>query len=258
MLTLVMSGTLGFFNLLQAQTTQNTYSGNGNSGFGGVIGTGSLLVNNNTSGNLSFTLTKGAGSFNDVFVLYFDSVSGGFANTASFNDQADGLRRAISGAAGGTTGVDANTRSTLTFQSGFSADYAVAIDNGFGGLWQLASGGNNSLLYSKSVNLSPTGTATSSTYTFNLNVTDLGLSANSGQSFQFVGTYLNNSNVWRSDEALGFNISGGNPGSGGIGAYPNTTATSSLSFQTIPEPSSASLMALGTAALLSLRRRRKE
>lgn len=36
-----------------------------------------------------------------------------------------------------------------------------------------------------------------------------------------------------------------------------STSGGNLTFQTVPEPSSASLMALGTAALLALRRRRK-
>lgn len=230
-----------------AQTTTQVYGGNGNSGFGGVIGTGSLSVTNNAAGNLAFTLTKGSGSFNDAIVLYIDSITGGFSDTLSFNDQADGLRRAISGASGGSTGIDANTRSILTFNTGFTANYAIALDNNFAGLWQLNSGGNNSLTFVTAANLTPTATATSPTYSWNINVTDIGLTANSGQSFTFVGTYLNAGNSFRSNEAIGFPIAGGNPGNGGIGSYPNTVATSEVTFQTVPEPSTVA-MALASLA----------
>jgi hypothetical protein len=80
--------------LAQVNTNQ-LYNGNGNSGFGGVIGTGTLNISNNDTGNLAFTLNKGAGSFNDAIVLYIDSVAGGFGDTLSFNDQADPSARAF-------------------------------------------------------------------------------------------------------------------------------------------------------------------
>lgn len=242
-----------------SQTTNQLYNGNGNSGFGGVIGTGTLNISNDASGNLAFTLTKGAGGFNDAIVLYIDSITGGFSDTLSLNDQADPLRQAISGASGGTTGIDANTRSILTFNSGFTANYAIALNNGFAGLWQLSSGGNNSLSFITAANLSPTGTATSASYSWNINVTNIGLTANSGQSFKFVGTYLNAGNSFRANEAIGFNIAGGNPGNGGIGSYPNTVAGSEFTFQTVPEPSTYALLGAGALVLGGhlVRRRRR-
>src|SRR5438034_7840711 len=77
-----------------------TYSGNGNSGFGGPIGLGSLTLTDN--GTTVFgTVNKGPNGFNDVLVLYIDSQAGGFADTSGFADGADGLRKAISGFDGG-------------------------------------------------------------------------------------------------------------------------------------------------------------
>jgi len=241
-----------------AQTTSQVYSGNGNSGFGGVIGTGSLSVTNNTAGNLVFTLTKGSANFNDALVLYIDSIAGGFIDTLSFNDQADLLRQAISGASGGSTGIDANTRSIISFNNGFTANYAIALDQNFAGLWQLNSGGNNSLAFVTAANLIPTATATSATYTWNINVTDIGLTANSEQSFAFVGTYLNASNSFRSNEAIGFSIGSINPGNGGIGSYPNTIATGEVTFQTVPEPSTYCMALAGLACAGYLVRRRRK
>src|SRR5258708_37255450 len=88
-----------------------TYSGNGNSGFGGPIGLGSLTLTDN--GTTVFgTLNKGPNGFNDVLVLYIDSTAGGFSDTSGFADGADGLWKAISGCDAGTN------RSVLTMPGG--------------------------------------------------------------------------------------------------------------------------------------------
>src|SRR5438093_7657450 len=156
--------------------TAATYSGNGNSGFGGPIGLGSLTLTDDGT-TVSGTVNKGPNGFNDVLVIYLDSVGGGFSDTSGFADGADGLRKAISGFDGGAN------RSLLTF-AGMLPDYAIALGpdgaENFGGLWQLANGGNNSLNFVSSVNLNPTGTATSPTYTFSFNVSQIGMVPNSG------------------------------------------------------------------------------
>jgi hypothetical protein len=243
---------------LNAQLITNNYVGNGNSGFGGAVGGGSLQIVNDSLGALNFTFTRGAGNFNDALVLYFDSTGGGFASTANFNDQADLLRQAISGASGGTNGSgEALTRSIVAFNTGFNADFAVAVATNFAGLWSLANGTNNSLPFVTAVGLAPTDNASAASYTWSLNVTNLGLSINSGQSFKFIGTYLNSGNSFRSDEAFGFSIAGGNPGSAAPGSYPTTTAASELSFTTVPEPSTYALLALSAAGLAGYAVRRR-
>src|SRR5439155_23439259 len=137
------------------------YPGNGATGFGGPIGLGSLTLTDNGT-TVSGTVNKGPNGFNDVLVIYIDSIAGGFSDTSGFADGADGLRKAISGFDGG------GNRSLLTF-SGMLPDYAIALgpaSDGFGGLWQLANGGANSLNFVSSVNLNPTGVNNSPSYTF--------------------------------------------------------------------------------------------
>jgi hypothetical protein len=60
MKSVILSILLGFASIGHAAT----FLGNGNSGFGGVLGTGSLLVTDNGSA-VTFTFTKGSASFND-------------------------------------------------------------------------------------------------------------------------------------------------------------------------------------------------
>ena len=221
-----------------------TYPGNGNTGFGGPVGLGSLTLTDNGT-TVSGTVNKGPNGFNDVLVLYIDSVPGGFADTSGFADSGDGLRKAISGFDGGAN------RSLLTF-TGMLPDYAIALgpsSDNFGGLWQLANGGANSLNYINTVNLNPTGTPNSPTYTFSFNVSDIGLTPNSGATFELFGTYTSNSG-YRSDEAL----PGNDAGAQGWNPFIQTAlATYTIA---VPEPSTLALFGLsGVAMLLRLRRR---
>ena len=220
------------------------YPGNGNNGFGGPIGLGSLTLTDDGT-TVSGTVNKGPNGFNDVLVLYIDSVPGGFADTSGFADSGDGLRKAISGFDGGAN------RSLLTF-TGMLPDYAIALgpsSDNFGGLWQLANGGANSLPFVSSVNLVPTGTPNSPTYTFSFNVSQIGLTPNSGATFEMLGTYTSNSG-YRSNEAL----PGNDAGAQGWNPFIQTAlATYTIA---VPEPSSLALFGLsGVAMLLGFRRR---
>jgi hypothetical protein len=162
------------------------YSGNGDTSFGGAVGNGSLSVTDNGS-VLNFQFNRGtSGNFNDALVIFIDSKSGGFSTTANFNDRGDGLRRAISG-------VSDSGRSTATFASGFTADYAIALNNGFAGVWQLAAGDNNSLGFLTAAGLNPTGNNAASSYTFSVDLNTLGVVPNSGSELRFTSTFISES-----------------------------------------------------------------
>ena len=175
------------------------YHGNGDTGFGGAIGNGTLTLSDDGT-NISGTLTVG-GSMNDVLVLYIQSGPGGFANTSGFNDQSDSCRQAISG-------VSASGRSLLTFASGFQPNYAIALAPaaaGTGGLWQLANGGNNSLVYMGSVNLAPFNNT--GPYTFSFPAALIGMIPGVRSTIQVFGTYVS-TDGYRSTEAIAGNLTG--------------------------------------------------
>ncbi|MBE2202317.1 MAG: hypothetical protein IAE79_27145 [Anaerolinea sp.] len=173
-----------------------------NSGFGNVIGSGSQLhIDSDATGALHIGLIKGPGDFNDAMVIYIDADYGftGFATTSGFTDADDPCRRAISG-------YDGSNRSTLNFAPGFQANYAICLDTGFAGLWELTNGGAHPFV----VALNRT-TVAPGHYEMNLTLDDLGLAP--GDSFRYVATYLNPSNAFRSDEFHGVSsLGGGNPG----------------------------------------------
>jgi hypothetical protein len=166
------------------------YAGNGNTGFGGTIGNGVMSLSDdgtNISGHLTF-----GGSFNDTLVIYVDTgASGGFNDTTNFNDQGDGTRQAISGVSG-------SGRSEMAFTNGFSPKYALGISSGFGGLWQLASGGNNSLPFVASVNYN------NGAGTFSFPATAIGLTNGQQTTIRIFGTYIASS-AYRSTEAIAGN-----------------------------------------------------
>jgi hypothetical protein len=233
---------VAFLLSLSSSVQAATYSGNGNSGFGGPIGLGSLTLTDNGT-TISGTVNKGPNGFNDVLVLYIDSQAGGFADTSGFADGADGLRKAISGFDGG------GNRSLLTF-TGMLPDYAIALgpsSENFGGLWQLANGGANSLNFISSVNLNPTGNNNSPTYTFSFNVSQIGLTPNSGATFSLLGTYISGSG-FRSDEAM----AGNDVGTQGWNPFLQTALAT---YTIVPEPTSLAMFGLGGMALFALRRR---
>lgn len=172
---------------------QSTYTGNGRSGFGGVIGPGSLQISDNGT-NITLNLTRGTGAFNDILVIYFDSETGGQANTNALADLADGGRTAISGG-------NAGSGSEINFPTGFAPDYALAWGSFGSALFRLTTGGNNSLTFINFDNSQTTRTIAKA---------DIGIIAPT-VSFTFIGTYAS-ATAFRSDEALVQDIGAGNPG----------------------------------------------
>ena len=175
------------------------YHGNGDPGFGGAIGNGTLTLSDDGT-NISGTLTVG-GSMNDVLVLYIQTGPGGFADTSGFNDQSDLCPQAISG-------VSASGRSLLTFASGFQANYAIALAPaavGTGGLWQLASGTNNSLVYMGSVSLAPLNNT--GPYTFSFPAALIGMIPGVRSTIQVFGTYVR-TDGFRSTETIAGDVTG--------------------------------------------------
>jgi hypothetical protein len=178
---------------------QVTYNGNGNSGFGGVVGNGSVAFSDNGT-DITFTFTRGSDSFNDVLVIYIDSKSGGFANTSTLNDQSDIHRKAIS-----------SFSSQVNFPTGFNADYAIAINRQFGAVWELAAGGNNSLPFQTTIlGFDSDRSATLATYGGTFAKGNIGLSGN--VEFRLFATYLNGGDGFLSNEGIGAGFPGSNVG----------------------------------------------
>ncbi len=228
-----------------------TYAGNGDTGFGGAIGAGTLTLTDD--GTTVFGSLSTGATIDNALVLYIQSAPGGFSSTAGFNDSGDQLRSAISGYTATGNGGGPG-QSVMTFASGFAPNYAIALqpDNGvnFGGMWQLANGGANSLPFVTSVNLSPTGTDAQGAYTFSFSLASIGLTPGAGQSFELFGTLVSDSG-YRSTEA----IAGNDVGTQGWNPF-SQTAFATYTTTLIPEPGTISLMGLFALGAVAFRRKK--
>lgn len=226
-----------------------TIPGNGNNGFGGAVGGGSLAVTDDGV-NLSFTFTRGSGgNFNDTLVIYFDTVSGGATALPTSGEIGSPFvgRRAIVNEFG----------SGFTFSSGFGSDFAFALKasgSASNHLFTTPSGANaNTLGFVSTHTVSNFGSASAATYQWTIPVTNLGLTANSGATFRLITTYLNPNGgdgsdaSFRSNEAFGYSM-GSNPGFSGF------TAPSAVSYTIVPEPGAAWIGLIGSSLLLRRRR----
>lgn len=227
-----------------------TYSGNTNIGFGGPVGTGSLSITDDGV-NLTFTFTRGtSGDFNDFLVIYFDTTAGGAASLPTSGEIGDPFsgRRAIVNEYG----------SGITFPTAFTSDFGFALkSNGSTSnhLFTTPSGADaNTVGFVTAPTVSNFGSVSAASYSWSIPVTSLGMAENSGATFNFVTTYLNPNGggggdaSFRSNEAFGISIDGGNPG------FDSLTFSSSSSYTIVPEPASTVLGLIG--AMLILRRRK--
>lgn len=252
----------------QAQTTQ-TYAGNGATGFGGTLGNGSVTVSSTqtsaTDGNITFTFNPSGGFTANTVVVYINSVAGGIANTSNLSDTGDNGRRAISGEqTGGNPNIDNGnaSRTQVNFASGFGADYAIAFDNtGFNNAFSLPTDTSGLTFVASQKANTGTGNADSITVSY----AQLGLTP--GGSFSFVGTLIDGSSAYRSNETIGTSATTvGDFGGGGNAGFTGTQTFSSSNTFTIdgtpaaaPEPGGMVSLLMGALALggLVAARRRK-
>jgi hypothetical protein len=230
------------------------YVGNGGTGFGGAVGNGSVSITD-TSSSMTVTFNRGlSGNMDNDLVLYLDTAPGGFSDTSAFGDNGDGGRTAISGFNGSNP-----SRTLLTFASGFQADYAISIENSFIGVFGLAAGGNGSLNYLFGQGQS--GVDSDASYSITLSaaqMSQIGLTAGSGQLFAFVGS-LDSDTAYRANETIGPSITAPGDASGNAGFANPQTFTGSLSYQLVstPEPSTLALLGvLGAGTWFAARRRK--
>jgi len=181
-----------------------TFSGNGNTGFGGTVGQSTLNLSDD--GNSLFVdFSRGPADLNDTLVLYLNTRSGGLAGTSVMTDTSNPTRAAVSGcgSAGGCSSID----------FGFDADFAITIESIIEStnetlavdLYELADGTN----YIAVDTLRWPGSPSTDIPQFSLSLADIGLS---GSNIEFVGTYLNSANGFLSDEGYGVGLPTGNPG----------------------------------------------
>jgi len=231
----------------QIATVNGTGSvnGNGNTGFGGVIGPGSLDIETLADGTVNMTLNHPGDHF-DFTAMYIDSLAGGISNTSSLSDTADGGRAGLSGLGfGGET-------SDLGFGSDFAADFGVTWEAAFSGIFDLTSDTTN-FGFVASAGTDASRDATDAAWNISFNMSDIGLSA--GDSFKVVASYLNSGNAFRSGEFIGADDIGPFPADPNIGQNAwDLGIEDYILVNSVPAPGAMALLGLG--GLAGVRRRR--
>ena len=226
-------------------------SGTGDSfggGAGSIFGTDSkLYLDSDTSGGINLGFQLGglniSGGNPHGIVIYIDSVVGGFSDTTLIDDNNDFGRAAISG-----NGTDSG-ETELFFADGFQADYGIAVEENYAGLFQLATGGADSLNHIKSLQLTPFTGSQQKEGEFLLS--DIGL--NPGDSFNFVVSLSQVATGFRSNELHGH--SGAVVGHIGAGPF---TFDNFNTFSTVPEPEYLWPVSAALITFASLRHRMKK
>lgn len=252
----------------QAFAGSATFSGNGNSEFGGALGNGSLMVSDDGSGGIKFQFTLGSGfqgsslgngsgtvandnNQNDI-VVYIDNGTGGGigASTAGVQDDADGGRRAVSQYG------DASDQSILNFGGMMSPEYALDIESIEGEVYTLSNASSRGAGFGMSiVDVAPTGqtglfgsalaySISGNVETLDVPAADIGLTPYSGSTLKMVAMEVSESG-YSSDEAT-VELTG-TEGWGGTATISNVDRFTAQAA--VPEPGTWALMGAGMALL---------
>lgn len=163
---------------LEAGVTQ-TYTGNGNGSGGGVIGQGTMTLEDRGS-TLRGVIDHSVYGWNDAAVIYIDSRAGGFGDNMQFCDQENSRACAISGYS--LDGYGRPMRARANFAPGFTADFALILSPQMGsGLYELAAGGDGSLIQVRSITVD-------NPMQFTINWSDLGITGDAAHYLRFSST----------------------------------------------------------------------
>ena len=210
------------------------YSNGGGSGFGGVLGNGSISFDT-VGTNLNIAFVPG-NAHNDIVALYLDTRSGGFVD-ADMSDTADGGRTAIS---------ELTLTKNDTYPAGILPDFGIAIGNFGSVLFELNAGNTPGHLQFHIFNPAP-----------NISI-PLALLGNPLAVDFFAG--YSSGGGYNSNESLPFSTplnSAGNPGfgDGQFGGLNTGGNYENYNQFYVPEPGAALLAAVPALALVRRQRR---
>jgi hypothetical protein len=253
----------------------SVFNGNGATGFGGPVGKGNVTITDNGAGSVTFVFNPApshpSGVDSNNLVLYLSTGATGLADTSTLVDDGDngGTGTTIDSGREGISGYNDGSaaqgnpqnppsRSLVAFPTGFQATYAIAMEGGFVGLFKLPPATGNGLL-------TFVDGANQTMYPLSLTIpfSEIGLSQ--GSSFSLVGTLIDGTAAYRSNEAIGDALlnppsspgtslaKNSNPGFNNLISF---TDFDTYNSQSVPEPAALGFLALG-ATLMPLRRRAK-